>query len=42
MGSGSGPKLWVWLAKGGCEWNLWVWSLVMVVRKYHRVGRLYK
>ena len=26
----------------GSGWNLWVWLVGSVVRRYHRVGRLYK
>ena len=26
----------------GSGWNLWVWLVGAVVRRYHRVGRLYK
>ena len=24
----------MWLAGGGCGWNLWVWLVGVVVRKY--------
>ena len=24
----------MWLAGGGCGWNLWVWLVVVVVRSY--------
>ena len=24
----------MWLAGGGCGWNLWVWLVVVVVRRY--------
>ena len=32
--SGTGWKLWVWLAGGGCGWNLWVGLVGVVVRRY--------
>ena len=27
-------RRWVWLAGGGCGWNLWVWLVGVVVRRY--------
>ena len=34
MASGSGCNLWVWLAGGGCWWNLCMWLVGVVVRRY--------
>ena len=30
----SGWNVWVWLAGGGCEWNLRVWLVGVVIRRY--------
>ena len=34
VASGSGWKLWVWLAVVGCGWNLWVLLGGVVLRTY--------
>ena len=31
---GVSGNLWVWLAEGGCWWNLWVLLVGVVVRRY--------